>query len=65
MPAGATLARAILDSARSGLSKIALATGAAAVFSFDGGLYGGTFIFLRPTPDPGRSGGTLLHFRRV
>jgi hypothetical protein len=40
MTRGATVAWASLDSARSGLSKIALATLASAGFSFAGGLYG-------------------------
>ena len=38
---------------------MALGAGPAAVLNFAGGLYGGTFIFLTLTPDPGRLGGTL------
>ena len=38
---------------------MALATVAGPGFSFAGGLYGRTFIFLTPTPGPGRPGGTL------
>jgi hypothetical protein len=48
-----------IDSARSGLSKLAPVTVAAASFSFAGGLYGWTFIFLTPTPGPRWPGGTL------
>ena len=34
-------------------------SGAAVVFTFAGGLYGGTFIFSTTTPDHGRPGSTL------
>ena len=64
LPGPATPPRPILDSARSGLSKIGLGGLAAAGFSFAGGLYGETFIFLTPTPRPGRPGGTLRLCRR-
>ena len=59
VPASATPPRDNLDSARSGLAKMALASVYAAVLNFAGGLYGETFIFLTPTPGPGRPGGTL------
>ena len=58
MPAGATVPRANLDSARSGLSKMVLGAVYAAVLNFAGGLYGETFIFLTPTPG---LGGPAVH----
>ena len=59
LPGPATLPSANLDLARSGLAKMALGSVAAAGFSFAGGLYGETFIFLTAIPQPGRPSGTL------
>jgi hypothetical protein len=63
MPGPATAPSTNLDSARSsGLAKMVLGAVAAAGFSFAGGLYGRTFIFLTPTPGPaGRPGGRYTH----